>query len=376
MKEPFDRDDSKPRGLIRVALGFILSGALAIPSLAQAVVEPAPADSGPLASGPQGRCPHCIHIAVEVTDKKGQAVGGLAANDFSLFDNNQPEKLVDFRAVEAHAPVTIPLRVLIVIDAVNADYLVVARERDGLADFLKQKGGKLAYPTSIAILTDYGVKIEDGPTEDGNELLASLSKSRSEFRTINRTAGTYGAGERLAQMLNHVSNMVTYEENRPGRKLVLFLSPGWPVLSYAARDMDTEHRKQIFHDIVAMTNALRRANVTLYCLEPTEQDTFFYDSFLKPVTKAYDADYSSVALQVLATHTGGKVITDGNDIKGEINSAVADASGYYEMSFQVSAVDESIEYHAITVKVEKPWLKVRTTAGYYSTPAQSNLGAP
>ena len=362
--------------MIRVALGLALSGVLASPSLAQAVVEPAPADPGPLADRGASRCPHCIHIAVEVTDKKGHPVSELSAGDFSLFDNDQPEKLVDFHAVEADHPAKMPLRVLIVIDAINQDFLSTARERDGLADFLKQNDGKLAHPTSFAILTDYGVKVEDGPTQNGNELLASLDKSRSELRTINRSAGAYGAGERLAQTLNHMSNMITYEQKQPGRKLVLFLSPGWPVLSYAARDMDTEHKAQIFHGIVTMTNALRAANVTLYCLEPTEGDTFFYDSFLKPVAKAYQADYSNVALQVLAVHTGGTVITDGNDVKGEINSALADASAYYEISFPAAPAGETTEYHAITVKVEKPRLKVRTTAGYYAEPPQSGVGMP
>jgi len=343
-------------------------------SIAQVVVEPAPMQHGPLDH--HSICKHCVRLVVEVSDKKGHPVNGLAASDFTVLDNNEPQKLLSFRAVNSQDAAPASLRVLIVIDAINADYQTVARERDGLADFLKQNDGKLPYPVSIAVLTDSGVKVEAGPTEDGKELLTALNNNRSEFRTIIRTQGVFGAGERLEDMLNHLGDLVTNEEHQPGRKLVLFLSRGWPMLAYSGRDIDTEHRAQLFHELQRLTNGLLNANITLYCLAPTEDELFLYQDFLKPVTRAYQAGYENVSLQVLAEHTGGLVLMDGNDIKGEINSSVQDAGSYYVMLYETPPAGEGTDYHAIRVNVDKPKVKVRTTAGYYLGSAQTAKAIP
>jgi VWFA-related protein len=310
-----------------------------------------------------------ISIYVEVTDKSGHPVSGLEARDFTLLDSNQPQQLIKFRAVDVNHPPFIPEHVLILIDAVDTDYLVVARARDGLSDFFKQSGPKLAYPTSIAILSNAGLKLEGGPTQDRDALLSALNNAKSALRVIGPSAGVYGAAERSEQSFNLIRDMISTEAKQCGRKLVLMVSPGWPMLSEAGSYVDSKHRSWIFDDIVGITNGMREASVSLYALDPSSfgsRASLSYESYLKGVSKITDAQYPDLALQVLAEHSGGQVILLGNDIEAEIKTAEADAVAYYRLTFRAAPPGQSVQYHPIRVKVDKPGLKVRTTAGYYT----------
>jgi VWFA-related protein len=355
-----------------VAFGFLLFAIPSGPCLAQTLVPPVPAQPGSVendCSAAEGRR---ISIDVEVTDKSGRPIRGLEAGDFSVFDNNQPQKLLDFHAVDADHPPATPVHVLIIVDGVNADSRIVQSAREGLTEFLKQNRGKLGYPTSIALFTDSGFKLlQHVPTQDDNALLASLNSAQAELREIGRSAGIYGAAERWQKSFDLISDLSNDEATQRGRKLVLFLSPGWPMLSQA--DVDKKHQTWIFDDIVGISNQLRQACVSLYTLDPTSfgsDDSFSYESFLKAVTKITEAQYPDLAVGVLAAHSGGRVIRGGNDVKGEINTALRDATAYYNLSFEPAPASLTTQYHAIRIKVDKPGLAVRTTAGYYVKAAQ------
>ena len=316
-----------------------------------------------------------MSIDVNVTNKSGHPVAGLTASDFTLLDNNQPRKLVGLRVVDKQHPPADPVQVFIVLDAINADYLVVARERDGLAAFLKQNGGELPYPVTIAFFTETGTNLRDGPSQNGKVLLASLNSAQARLRTLTRSAGVWGAGERLLQSLDQFRDLADYEANQPGRKLVLFVSPGWPMLSYAGRDVEMNERNWIFNTVVQLSNSLREADISLYALDPFipgNDDSFYYQSFLKGVTRAVQSQYPDLALQVLAEHSGGQVIVNGNDIKGEINTAIEDASTYYTLTFDAAPASAGTDYHALSLKIDRPGLRVRTTAGYYVQPGQAS----
>ena len=101
--------------------------------------------------------------------------------------------------------------------------------------FLKQDGGKLANPTSIAVFADSGAKIQNTSTQDGNVLLAAFERL-SELRTIGRGTGFWGATEELQTSLNELGQLAGYEATRPGRKLILVISPGWPLLPRAGEE--------------------------------------------------------------------------------------------------------------------------------------------
>jgi VWFA-related protein len=314
-----------------------------------------------------------IGITVEVTDKSGRPVTGLGESDFKVFDNKQTQKILDFRAVDANHPPAAPLRVEIIIDAVNSDALLGTQERDGLSAFLKQTSDMLAAPTTIWFLENTGLTPIAGPSQDRTALLTALNGALSRLRVINRSAGAWGADERNHQGTDLVEGMISSESKTPGRKLVLFLSPGWPMLF----NFEPDKRSSVFDDIVRISNGLRESCISLDTLDPSSFGNNFqatgpgigratqYEDFLKGVAKSGDAVYPDLALQVLSEHSGGQVIIDGNDIKSEIDTALRGASAWYDLVFERAPGGHATEYHAIQVAVDKPHVKVRTTAGYY-----------
>lgn len=320
-------------------------------------------------AGEPGSKDRTITINVEVTDKSGQHIRGLKANDFTVFDNKQPQKVLSFRALDSKASPPDQVHVVIVVDAINTDFNVVARQREELAAFLKQDGGELANPTSIAVLADRGLRLERSSSRDGNVLLAALNKGGSALRIVGRDTGYYGAAERLEMSLNQLAQLAAFESAQPGRKMLLVISPGWPLLPYAGDQSDLKQRTWVFNTLVGLTNGLREGNITLYTLDPFDlgrTNPFYYQSYLKGVAFAKDATYPNLALQVLAEHSGGEVLTTGRDITGELNTAVRDANASYELSFEAAPSTGVDEYHALQVRVDQPNAMVRTTAGYYA----------
>ena len=98
-------------------------------------VRPAPApDSAP------GR----IRLDVVVTGRQGTPVPDLKKEDFTLTDNKQPRKIVDFELVDGSgAKAGQPAEVILLIDTVNATFQQVAVAREQIAKFLRQNGGHL-----------------------------------------------------------------------------------------------------------------------------------------------------------------------------------------------------------------------------------------
>lgn len=355
------RGPSFPTALIVCGFCLLTRG---VWSLAQV---PAPGSTQPLPIATADA--HPLSIDAEVTDKHGNFISGLQANDFTLLDNKQRAKIVGCREVDSRGPTGEQVHVVIAIDMINTDFTVVAREREQLGEFLRQDGGRLGVPMSIAVLTEKGLKMEKASTRDGNTLLAALDKSDSQLRIEGRTAGFYGAADRLNWSLAQLSQLAAFEATQPGRKLVFVISPGWPLLPWAGLDTTAKDRKWTFNSIVSLTNGLREAHVALYAINPFEigrSDTFYYQNYLKGVTKANDAEYADLALQVLATHTGGLVEVTGMDIKGEINNAVRDAERYYTITFDARRPDQPDEYHELRLQVAKPGAIARTSSGYYS----------
>lgn len=304
-----------------------------------------------------------IAVRVEVTDKSGHAVTGLEAADFKVFDNNHPVKVLGFRAVDATHPSAVPVEVQIVIDAVNSDAVLVARERDGVSAFLKESSGKLAYSTSIWMLENPGLTRIAGPSEDGGALLTALGSAPSLLRVINRSAGTWGDVERAGQGIKLLKEMVAPESRTPGQKLVLIVSPGWPLLF----NYEPDQRKVVFEEIVSISNGLRESCISLYTLDPAgfRGNASSYDSFLKGVTKIGDAQYPNLSMQVLSLHSGGQVII-GNDTKAELDEVLHGASAWYDLTFERASAARGSEYHAIRVTVNQARMKIHTTAGYYA----------
>jgi hypothetical protein len=78
----------------------------------------------------------------------------------------------------------------------------------------------------------------------------------------------------------------------------------------------------------------------------------------------------NLSLQVLATRSGGRVLTMGNDIASQIDDCISDTKAFYVFSFANTPTERPDEYHALELKVDKPGLTAHTSSGYYAQPEQ------
>jgi VWFA-related protein len=159
-----------------------------------------------------------IHLDVVVTPKSGPPVSGLQQQDFIILDNKVPQTITSFEAVDGRQS---PIEV-----AVNFGSRDVAVAREGINRFLKADGGHLAHPTTVAILTDTGIRIQEEFSKDGNAISSSLNHYTIPLRIINSTADR-GAGERSQMTLLGLGQLVRHEGPRPGRKIIIWISPGY-----------------------------------------------------------------------------------------------------------------------------------------------------
>jgi VWFA-related protein len=309
-----------------------------------------------------------IDLDVVVSPKQGPPVGDLQQQDFRILDNKAPQRLTSFKAVNGGSPI----RTILLIDAVNALYQNVAYQRGQIDKFLHADGGRLAQPVALAVFTDNGIQMQHDFSSDGNELSTSLDQYAIGLRDIRRSS-QWQALDRFQLSINALHSLLAREANLPGRKIILWVSPGWPLLSGPGVNLDAKQQNQIFGTIVDLSTELRQNRVTLYAIDPLGSSegvgrTFYYKDFLKGVSKPSQAMLGDLGLQVLAIQSGGQALSSSNDVASLLQKCIADTSAYYEMSFSPTASDHPNEYHALAVEVSRPGLIARTRTGYYAQP--------
>ena len=324
--------------------------------------------------------PSVQHLTLDVVvqDRSKKPVAGLHQQDFIVLDNKKPQKITSFAAVGGSTVQTAraepPAEILLLVDEVNTGFSRVAYEREEIKKFAMRNGGKLSHPVSIVFFSDTGTEIQNGSTQDGNLLLASFDQHEAKLRTMRRSEGFYGAVDRFQLSLKTLNQLAAAEARRPGRKMVIWISPGWAYLSGPAINLTAREEAGLFSSVVATANALRQARITLYSIDPLGVAdagglrVMYYQEFLKPVRKASGVQVGNLSLQVLATQSGGLALNSSNDISAQIERCVADADAYYTLTIDPPPSEMPNEFHAIEVKVETPGLTARTRYGYYGQP--------
>jgi VWFA-related protein len=376
-------------------LWIVLLG-ISIPLFSQQTPQPptAPASSatGNSAHQDSGSTNPLITLDVIVTNKSGKPQAGLQQQDFTLLDNKTPQKIVSFQAVEEPAiPAVPPVEVVLVIDTVNTSPQTLGNETLQIQKYLRQNGGKLAHPTSVIVFSDSGLKNLGDPTLDGNALSTAMDgKDVIGLHSMHQAAGESGDFERLLSSVSKLYSLAGFEARKPGTKMVIWISPGWPLLASTGTEMYSKGKEQLFSTLVTVSTALRQARITLYSIDPqgatgggfgrpqTRDEAFgrfSYESYLKGVSSAKEMMPPNLSLQVLVTRSGGRVLTTGNDIPSQIDDCVSDTKAFYVLSFESISSEKPNDYHNLELKVDKPGLIVHTSAGYYTQP-QQRPGAP
>jgi VWFA-related protein len=338
---------------------------------------PAPSPSispAPAIESSQGR----IQLTVVVTDKSEKPVSGLGLNDFTLLDNNQQGKILSFHAFDGAIHTDDPpVEIIFLLDTVNVGFQQVADARQQIDRVLRQKGSHLAQPISIYLFTNDGVKFQSEPSSDGNALAADLKQIDGQLRTIGQAQAGWGDIDRVLLSVRNLDSIAQNLANNPGRKILIWVGPGWPMLNSAQFQVSSfQGQQQLFDSIVELSTSLREAHIALYSISSQESseslskagggNPFLYQDFLKGVKSVQKASFSNLGLKVLAIQSGGRVLGPSSDLVGQIESCVQDASSFYTLTFDPPRADKPHEYHDLKVILDKPGLKARTNSGYYN----------
>ena len=124
--------------------------------------------------------------------------------------------------------------------------------------------------------------------------------------------------------------------------------------------LTTHQRQWLFDTIVSISGALQDARITLDFIDPLGVSdaggfqTIAYLAYVKPIKTPNETEHGNLALQVLATQSGGLVINSVNDLAAEMARCVSDANAFYVLTFDALPGDGPNEYHALDIKVGSP----------------------
>lgn len=312
-----------------------------------------------------------MNLDVLVTGNDGKPVADLEPLDFTLLDDGQPRKILGFRRTDGTVGNRFdpPVEAIIVLDAVNLPYQAVTLQRLELEKFLRQNRGSLALPTSVFLYTSQGLRVQPAPSKDGNALAAMLDQAAGTVRARELSGGVYSLVEQFQDSFKTFNGIAENEARKPGRKVLVWIGPGWPLLTQRFFIQSNESRQNYFKQLVALSKKLQEARITVYNVAPIVGVTrTLYEGYLKPVTAFRKMEIGDLALEVQAVHTGGRVLDPDNDLVRQIDTCLADVGEYYTLTFAPPPAASADEYHDLKVQVAQPGLTARTSTGYYNQP--------
>jgi len=322
------------------------------------------------ASGPVVR-EGLFTIDVVVTDAAGNPVSDLAAGDFTLLDNGQPAKIRTLHnSLDASEPAP---ELIFVLDTVNISGVKLAQTESAIVHFLRRNGGRLEERCFLYRLTRDGLFSSSGLTQDGDMLAKEVEQQKSP-RSVWRagwTAERAGLAGSWAKKLNPnslsisaLSSIAIDQREIVGRKVVIWIGPGWPVVGSADSNFD---------DITELSTRLREARITLENLTmgPSPDQSFDYHDYLGAPRSRKDMQATKFLLQVIAKHTGGLVL-DSLDIE----RCVEEERSFYTITFNPAHTSQMDEYRDLRVQVARPAMTVRAPTGYYNEPVYFDSSRP
>lgn len=344
---------------------------------------------------------HHVILNVFVTDASGKPVRSLKQEDFTLLDNGEPRTLTSFRSARGSEGIA-PVRVVLMLDAVNNSPKGITQDVKGIEQYLKQSQSSLTYPTSIALLSGSGATVGQ-PSKDRDALISEMSALTKNVRPFNCTDTGGGSqqvfaapnlrtgatihddapegekpgclNQRFKQSVAALSKFAVGQEDTLGRVLLIWIGRGWPLL--LEREFSTDSgpiQQNHFDNLVLISTALREAQVTLDAVfspdlgRKVERLSDHDNAFFNGVPTEDQVRTSSLGLQVLAHQSGGLILTESKDLSSEIAQCVADAESYYVLSFDTPAASGPGEFHSLQVNANQPGLKIRTNTAYYAQP--------
>jgi VWFA-related protein len=363
---------------LTLCLVMALSSLFGLPARAAAQVETsALREARQSSSGPEQTSDMfggLMRLDVTVTDKGGKTVSGLTRSDFRLLDNGQPVDILSFSGFdELTAKPSPPVEAIVLIDTLDLSASLISEERRAIEAFLRLDGGHLKVPVSVLELSTTGLWLVAKPSTDGNAMASDIAHStqiarirsfQGKLRGDSSSSLSFDNPPSL-KALKALGQIAAAERQKPGRKLLIWVGPGWGIGSGIYSEGGVS-KDEVFYAIRWFSTLLREARIVLYSFSVGETDpSQLYQDYLHGVQSAQRGSFMNLYRKVLAIQSGGQVLNRSYDIVSQIEDCLREANTFYTFSFNPSSAKHPDEYHDLTVRVDKPGLTARTTTGYY-----------
>ena len=331
-----------------------------------------------------------VVLDVVVTDKKGTLVDReLTRDDFTVFEDKQPQKIRSFEPPSEHrmpasetaivnsaadlkkigdAPVTI-----LVLDELNSRFEDMSFSRQMTIKYLQSQPAVLKEPTVLMIAMNSTFQQVHDYTQNRDELIEAVKKHMPEYpwRMMNSGKTGPGAVERMAQVMAALQQIGQASTGTPGRKNLIWIGNGFPTADLVG--LEQQQADTIEAAMRRCTARLLAARITMYSINPTAGSTSMIEADTPDdLNSSLDENGSdpfgmgTVSFTNFAPSTGGIAFTGRNDLSNVIAEGIAKGQNYYTLSYSpTNTSQDPAKFRNIRIVMKDPSLRATTRDGYY-----------
>jgi VWFA-related protein len=369
-----------------------------------------------------------VRVDVIVTDGKGEPVLDLKPEEFTVTEDNKPQKIEQFSVVKIDAVGQTAARPTTPIRSPFDEEREAARPDVRLFvllldDYHVRRGNDMAVRKPLAEFIANQLDPADmlaimyplTPVSDihfsRNRSAAISAVNNFEGRKFNyqpRNAFEEQYAYYPAATVERVRNQVTMGALkaaavrlgglREGRKAVIFVSEGFtatlpaqlndpvaampgvgnptgrrptpqtPTTEMARQRADFMNTTDLLTDMRDVFDTANRQNTSIYAVDPRGLAAVEY-GINEGVNQTVDRDHLNSSLDTLRTlagNTDGRAIINRNDLAVGMKQIVRDSSGYYLLGYNSTQAPTDGKFHEIKVRVTRRGVDVRARKGYWA----------
>ncbi len=313
-----------------------------------------------------------VRVDVTVTDRHGEPVTSLTADDFEIQEDGVPQSVAAFKLVSAdgrpaedddtslairspeHAAAEAArdeVRVFLIFwDEYHIGRFASAlHARKALTDFVRTAFG----PTDLVALMDPLLPTDAIRwTRNRSDLALAVQKLEGRFREYLPPRSIIEEAQIARRDVERLRSEVTISAVkaaasylgglREGRKAIIFISEGLPAL-------DRTDEVSLIQDLIRAAND---NNTAIYTLDPRGLIGGFRDELL-----------------TIAESTGAEAFMNTNAPEKALRQVVKDASAFYLLGYASARNPTDGKFHQIKVRVRRSGFEVRARKGYWAPTA-------
>jgi VWFA-related protein len=300
-----------------------------------------------------------VIVDVMVRGADGKPLHGLKADDFSITEDKQPQRVLSFDVYDfdktsiSRAPNSPPLPphvfenipatpergplYVMLLDLVNTQIEDQMRGRQQVLKFIRNKPAGTRFAVFV---TSDKLYLAQGFTDDKDLLYTAVNskKPKAHVPRVFLLARNYGYGDpyTAVDMLTHIGD---YLDGIPGRKNLIWVAGTFPL-----SPSPEEGNSPLADNVKAEINSLAQAEVAVFPVDVTGVD---------PNPAVSNLNASQASEDIIASSTGGRAIFSDNGVADVLSTITEEGGNYYTLSYSPPNHGEDDSCHNIAVRLDK-----------------------